>query len=433
MPSIEKRVRNGQKIWRAHYRTPAGSQRKKSFARKIDAERFLATVESAKLTGTYVDPQLAKVTVGAWADRWLAGQAHLKPSTHQRYDGIIRKHIRPKWGRVRLGAVSHADVQAWITTLSKSQSPASVAKIHRVLSMVLDMAVKDGRLARNVANGVNLPRVGKHEHLYLTHDQVDDLAHACGYPANPDKHASYDTRTNETYRLLVLFLAYTGVRFGEMAALRINRIDLTRRRAAIVASVTPVQGQGLVWGTPKTHQRREVPIPPFLVAELRAHVAGKRPDDLVFPGIRRGSPLGVTTFRKSFDDAAQAIGIPGLHPHQLRHTAASLAIASGADVKVVQQMLGHASATMTLDTYGHLFEDRLDEVGNAMDAAHTAAQQRRATLHAVPAVAPVLPQPELDQNGPKVPNSVSAGQDPFSTLHPQRDSNPCYRRERAGS
>lgn len=98
MPSIEKRVRNGQRVWRAHYRTPDGSQRNKSFARKADAERFLATVESAKLTGTYVDPQLAKVTVGLWAERWLAGQAHLKPSTFQRYDGIISKHIEPKLG-----------------------------------------------------------------------------------------------------------------------------------------------------------------------------------------------------------------------------------------------------------------------------------------------------------------------------------------------
>lgn len=367
MPSIEKRVRNGQRVWRAHYRTPDGSQRNKSFARKADAERFLATVESAKLTGTYVDPQLAKVTVGLWAERWLAGQAHLKPSTFQRYDGIISKHIEPKWGRVRLGSVSHADVQTWVTTLAATQAPASVAKIHRVLSLVLDMAVKDGRLARNVATGVNLPRVVKHEHRYLTHDQVDDLAQACGYPETPDKHAGYDSRENETYRLVVLFLAYTGVRFGEMAALRVNRLDLQRHRAAIVASVTPVQGQGLVWGTPKTHQRREVPLPVFLTAELRSFTSGRAPDDLVFPGIRSGAPLRVTSFRRAFDRAAQAIGVPGLHPHQLRHTAASLAIASGADVKVIQQMLGHASATMTLDTYGHLFEDRLDEVGSAMD------------------------------------------------------------------
>jgi len=85
--------------------------------------------------------------------------------------------------------------------------------------------------------------------------------------------------------------------------------------------------------------------------------------------------------------------VPDLYPHQLRHTAASLAIAAGADVKVVQQMLGHASATMTLDTYGHLFEDRLDEVGDAMDRARAAARRRRDGADLLPRVAPVLPGP----------------------------------------
>ena len=433
MASIEKRIRNGETTWRAHYRTPSGVQRNKSFGRKLDAERFLAGVENAKLTGTYVDPALAQVTVGEWADRWLAGQAHLKPSTHSRYAGILRSHVIPRWGRVKIGGVSHADVQSWVTSLAEALSPASVQKVHRVLSLVLDLAVKDGRLVRNVATGVNLPRVGKPEHHYLTHEQVEDLAHECGSPSDPSKHAAYDTRTNQTYRLVVLFLAYTGVRFGEMAALRVSRVDLDRCRANIVASVTPVQGQGLVWGTPKNHQRREVPIPPFLVEELRHYLADKALDDLVFPGIRRGSPLRVSTFRTSFDQAAGTIGLPGLHPHQLRHTAASLGIAAGADVKVVQQMLGHASATMTLDTYGHLFEDRLDEVGSAMDAARKVAQQRRSALQAVPAVAPVLPHALNVAGDQEDAFGVSAGQNPRKTVYPQRDSNPCYRRERAAS
>ena len=136
-----------------------------------------------------------------------------------------------------------------------------------------------------------------------------------------------------------------------------------------------VPGKGLVWGTPKTHQRREVPIPRFLAEQLAAHVARQGPEDLVFTGVRRGSPLRAAIFRRGhFDAAAKAIGIPGLHPHELRHTAASLAIAAGADVKVVQQMLGHASATMTMDTYGHLFENRLDEVADALDRARAQSE-----------------------------------------------------------
>jgi hypothetical protein len=85
MASIENRIRDGRTTWRAHYRTPAGEQRNKTFSRKTDAERFLAGVENSKATGAYVDPALAKVMVGDWADRWLAGQAHLKPTTHERY------------------------------------------------------------------------------------------------------------------------------------------------------------------------------------------------------------------------------------------------------------------------------------------------------------------------------------------------------------
>ena len=216
------------------------------------------------------------------------------------------------------------------------------------------------------------------------------------------------------YRLVVLFLAYTGVRFGEMAALRVGRVDLFKRRAIIAESVTPVQGQGMVWGTTKTHQRREVPIPRFLIDDLARHIAGKEAGDLVFAGIRGGEALRVSTFRKAFRPAAEKIGMPDLYPHELRHTAASLAIASGADIKVVQQMLGHGSASMTLDTYGHLFENRLDEVADAMDLARTNDRRAAAAAgSALPAVAPVLPEHDWHRNEKDLVASISAGQEVF--------------------
>jgi hypothetical protein len=92
MPSVEKRQRGGSVSWRAHYRDPAGRQHSKSFARKVDAERFLTTVEASKLTGSYVEAAAGRVTVGVWADRWLAGQSHLKPSSRARYEGVLAKH-----------------------------------------------------------------------------------------------------------------------------------------------------------------------------------------------------------------------------------------------------------------------------------------------------------------------------------------------------
>jgi integrase len=229
---------------------------------------------------------------------------HLKPSTRERYAGILREHVVPRWGGVRLADVGHADVQAWVSELAVARSAAMTRNVHRVLSLVLASAVKDGRRVRNVAEGASLPRVVTAERQYLTHGEVQALADECG-----------------THRLVVLFLAYTGVRFGEMAALRVARLDLLRRRAVICESVTLVRGVQ-TWGTPKGHARREVPIPRFLVEELAAHVAGKARDELVFTGVKGGALRAHVFHRAVLTDAAERLGLTGMHPHALRHTAA---------------------------------------------------------------------------------------------------------------
>ncbi|MDN5804074.1 MAG: site-specific integrase, partial [Microlunatus sp.] len=169
-------------------------------------------------------------------------------------------------------------------------------------------------------------------------------------------------------RALILVLAFCGLRWGELAALRVGRVDLMRRRLTVAESVTEVRGR-LVWGTPKSHQSRSVPVPRF-VADLLAEVlAGKGADDLVFTTLT-GKPLRNLNFRRDvFDRAAADAGLDGLTPHELRHTAASLAVSSGANVKAVQRMRGHASAAMTLDVYSGLFDDDLDGLAERMDAA----------------------------------------------------------------
>ena len=127
-------------------------------------------------------------------------------------------------------------------------------------------------------------------------------------------------------------------------------------------------------GCIKGHERREVPIPRFLADELAVLVAGHSGNELVFRGERGGALRSQVFQRACLTEAAERLGLGGLHPHALRHTAASLAIASGANVKVVQQMLGHKSATMTLDLYGHLFPDQLDEIADRLDAAVRSAR-----------------------------------------------------------
>ena len=230
-------------------------------------------------------------------------------------------------------------------------TPGTVRYIHRVLSLVLELAVRDGRLACNPAAGVRLPTVRTPEKRFLTHEQVASLAEAAG-----------------SHRLEILVLAYTGLRWGELAALKVGRLDLMRRRITVAESVTEVRGK-LTWGDPKSHQNRSVPLPRFLVDDLAKHVAGKPTEALVFTGAKGGVLRNLNFRRDCFDDAARAAGLTGLTPHELRHTGASLAVSAGANVKSVQRMLGHASAAMTLDVYSGLFDDDLDAVADRLDGA----------------------------------------------------------------
>lgn len=357
--------------WQARWRDPAGRQCKRSFPRKIDAERHLIGVESRMLSGDYVDPARSRVTVETWAAQWLAAQVQLKESTLVRYEGLLRSHVLPRWGSVPLAKIGHADVAAWVTGLSSSGlSASSIRQAHRVFSLLLALAVRDDRLSRNPADGVRLPRASKRDRRFLTHEQVLALADAAG-----------------SHRLVVLTLAYCGLRYGELAGLRVGRVDLLRRRLDIAESVSEVSGR-LVTGTPKTHQRRSVPVPRSLVDALAEQVAGKSASDLVFTAPEGGALRLMNFRRRVFDPAARSVGLDGLTPHELRHTAASLAVSAGANVKAVQRMLGHASAAMTLDVYSGLFDDDLDAVADRMDVAAKAA---------VPRVRPAAPVAVLDQ------------------------------------
>jgi integrase len=350
--SVERRPNHK---WRVRVYDASGKQVARHFDRKSDAERWEAAAKASIARGDWIDPARARITVGVWAAQWMAAQVQLKPTTRVRYEVALRRQILPTWRDSALSAVSYAEVAAWVQRLTASGlAPATVRYAHRVLSLVLDHATRDGRLSRNPASGVRLPRIVREEPVFLDHDQVDRLAEACG-----------------RYALLVRFLAYTGLRWGEVSALRVSRLDLLRRRVTVAVAFTEVRGE-LIEGTPKNHQRRSVPIPRFLVDELAAHVAGKRPTDLVFIA-PNGGPLRNTNFRpRVFQPAAESVGLAGVTPHDLRHTAASLAVAAGANVKAVQRMLGHASASMTLDVYAGLFGDDLDAVAHRLDEAFAA-------------------------------------------------------------
>ncbi|WP_374221045.1 site-specific integrase [Salinibacterium sp. SWN139] len=164
------------------------------------------------------------------------------------------------------------------------------------------------------------------------------------------------------------------MRWGEATALRVKDLDPVRRRANVQQNAVMVGGS-IVVETPKSHEARSVPYPDFLSPALEVACAGKSRDVLVFgngldhvrpPDSRRGWWITALAKCRELDDTS-----PQLTRHDLRHTAASLAVSAGANVKAVQKMLGHASAAMTLDTYADLFDDDLDAVGEALNTART--------------------------------------------------------------
>jgi integrase len=357
MASVEKRTRDGRVTWLARWRDPDGRQRKRSFPRKSDAERYLTGIEASIHSGAYVDPAAGRLTAGEYATTWLDRQVQLKPSTRARYGEIVRVHILPAFGTVPLARLERSAVTAWVAGLSASGlAGATVRHVHRVLHMILASAVADSRVTRNVASGVPLPRAKGRTKRFLTHEQVAALAEAAG-----------------EYGLLVRVLAYCGLRFGELAALRVSSVEPLRRRLTVAESVTEVDGH-MVFGEPKWAHARSVPLPRSLVDDLARACQGRRPDDLLFTAPEGGVLMLHNWRRRVFDPAARAVGLDGLTPHELRHTAASLAVSAGANVKSVQRMLGHASAAMTLDVYSGLFDDDLDTVAERMDQAASAAR-----------------------------------------------------------
>src|SRR5215203_7079715 len=144
MSEPEKRIRNGKVRWYVRYFDPSGKRKSRTFDRKVDAQRFQRQVEtSIRDTNSYIDPSRSKITCGVFTDKWLKTQGHLKPSTLARYQGIVDKWIKPRWGLTPLNKITHADVAEWVSEIRLAA--ASVRYVHRVMFLILELAVRDGR------------------------------------------------------------------------------------------------------------------------------------------------------------------------------------------------------------------------------------------------------------------------------------------------
>jgi integrase len=357
MPS----ARHGKGMrWLARYVDDRGREHTKAFGRKSDAQQWLDKETADHVAGTWTDPKLSGQTFGVLAERWIKTKATRAPKTVAGYRSLLDTLILPRWADVPLRDMSFDEIQEWVSGLSvngsvrfegRGLSAGRVIQAYQVVSQVLRFAVRAKHLPANPTDGIELPRQREAAQRYLNHEQLHRLAVASG-----------------RFRTMVLVLGYCGLRFGEAAALRCVDVNCKTRRIRVSRSVTYVTGKGLIEGDTKNHSTRNVPVPKFLASLLDTELAGMGGDRLVFPS-RRGGYLTESELRWVFDPAAKAIGVDGLTPHELRHTCASLAIAAGANVKVLQTLMGHKTATLTLDRYGHLFPDDLGRIADALDAA----------------------------------------------------------------
>ena len=343
--------------WQAAYRGPDGRERTRTFAKKVDAERWLRQQGSARDRGAWVDPRSGRTTFGVYAKRWQAVQIH-RPQTVARVDSNLRCHVYPFFEDRPLTSISATEIQGWVRGLSSTLAPASVEVCYRYVSSIFRSAVRDRLIDSSPCDRIRLP---KKERRVIVPPEVEHFEALVA--AMPDR-----------YRALVVFAAGTGLRQGEVFGLRLDRVDFARHSVEVSSQL--VDGFPAPLKTDASY--RTVPLPAIVAAALSEHlrqfpvgVGG-----LVFTN-ELGEPLRRNRFGEAWRSAVKRAEIPATRFHDLRHFYASLLIRHGESVKVVQSRLGHASASETIDTYSHLWPDSEDRTRQAVDAVLGAADFSR--------------------------------------------------------
>jgi integrase len=352
-----------------------GKFRSKTFDRRLDADRWLTSQNSARDRGEWVDPAHAAESFRVVADGWLAGRRDVAESSRARDTSYLRNLILPFLGQLRLRDVTADVLDGWVATLDEGYAPATTRKAFNITSQVLDRAVILRKIPANparVKDAVSLPALDPSEMRFLSVEELGEFADAV------------DAR----YRALVVSGAYTGLRWGELAGLKARYLDLGAGTVTVAESLYEVGGK-LGWKSPKSKaSKRTITLPPYLIEELHDYL-GKHPvvgEGLIFPDTA-GGPLRRSNFaRRVFKPAvAASVGEP-LRVHDLRHTHAAWLIANGEHSKTIQTRLGHGSIKTTLDLYGHLMPGLDEAAAGRLEGPgkHSGSTQTRATVSEMP-------------------------------------------------
>lgn len=318
----------------------------RTFRRMVDARAWERDQHDALSAGEWVKPDAKQVSVDDWLKTWSLTRGS-KEQSRKREDSLIRTHISPKFGRRPIAGLAPSEVSAWALALAAEMSPSTARQALGVLRRAYDLAMRDGIVRRNPTSGIKLPRTRPNEPKPLTHEQVWKLV---------------SKMPTEQDQALVLVLAYGGLRWGEAIAIKPDRI---RKDGIRVVESIPANSLGSPEAV-KTWANRTVPIPGIVRERLQKVASSRARDRLVFRN-GDGKALWYRNWRtRVFDPAVKAAGVD-ITVHNLRDTAASLAIASGASVVAVARLLGHENGSTTLKHYAGLFPSDLDQIAKALD------------------------------------------------------------------
>ena len=339
MASIEKRVRDGRVRWYTRYRDPEGKQRTRTFDRKVDAERFLTTTEASKLVGGYVDPRQAARTFREVAEEHWAATSHnlaedtTRPTKRARLD----RHILPVLGSMPVGAIKPSTVAAAVATwTAKPLAAGTVGQILRQVRQILDAALSDGIVTKNVAKdrAVKVPTPPRRRNVHLTDVEVTSIIEAAPDWARP----------------LVVTLAGLGLRISEAAGLLVVDVDFLRRTVRVRQQLRASGKLGVL----KTESSwRDIPASDVVLEALAEQIRLRpRDDGRVFSSMTGGT-LTKAVGGHLFDDLSTAAGVDA-SPHSFRHYFGSSLISRGVSVVAVSAWLGHHSPAITWTTYSYL-------------------------------------------------------------------------------
>lgn len=375
------RGRDGHGSWYLSLELPAGPDGRRRRARRGG---FPSRASAEAALGRLVmpaadDPAGPPVTVGQWLECWLAGRVAPRPSTMRGYVAHVRLYLVPYLGQILLADLSAAHVQAMLTAVvrqhraaGRPMSTSTLTRVRATLRAALNAAIRAGHITVNAASRAELPPVRRPKAVVWTAERVAEWQRTGIRPPvavwTPAQTAAF-LNAIRSHRLYAAYhlIALRGLRRGEACGLRWCDIDLETATAVICAQLQQYDGHVTVCPPKTPRSERIIALDRTTVAALRAHRAGQLAEQAAAGGRYRdsgyvitrpnGDPMAPDWLTRYFRSLCDGAGLPPIRLHDLRHGAASLALAAGADLKVVQDMLGHSSIVLTADTYTSVLPD----------------------------------------------------------------------------